>query len=345
MTLRTLEYSSRSVVYELPPGKPDPRLPCMEGVDKRPRIRQSEQKEGTCAYYAINLVRQRIGPFPTTEALRKARENEQICSLWRKKITRLELDFPIGFGSLFGERIETQMALNHAAIANHLRSGAAKSDDINAMFQAFLHQNQYELFYEYLRAEYASKSMEIHRWFLSKVSPLALQNVENQCKEERAPLVMQVKAFSNVASGCMVNSYGLAHSTWSPDAGIKALIYKLQARGPIAVFGRLGFGEYIDHPQKLSTQFADREVFGWKKDSKKLSSYVGHAVVIVGAKYEGSNEQVYYVDCNDPSDPANPSLQRIYAISYRTLVAGLSNVYGGTDLQLGFAYEWGQAFI
>lgn len=355
LTLRVLEYTQQSIVYELPPGKPDPHFPCMEGVDNRPRVRQSVQKGDSCAYYTINRIRQRIGASPTTEALKKARQLEQICSLWRKKITRLYLEFPYSDEYLFSARAETELATNHAKIFYHLISGGADRDaqsvpeskgrTMKALLQAFLQQDQYKLFYQFLREEYASQSMAINRWFLSQLSPPSLQFIENRCKEGNVSTQTQIIALLNVAMACMVKSYGLAHSNWKPEAGIKDLVYQLQAQGPIAVFGHLGAAQYIDPPQRLSIQFADRAVFGWKKDSKKQNHLSGHAVVIVGAKYEGSIEQIYYIDCHDPSDPANPALQRIYAISYRTLVAGLYNVYGLPELdhQTGFAYAWGQA--
>jgi hypothetical protein len=74
--------------YLLEPGKPDPNVYWERG-EERPRIEQSPQKGPTCWYYAMNLLRERIGKLFSPEC-QKAREIEEKCSLLRKNITHLE---------------------------------------------------------------------------------------------------------------------------------------------------------------------------------------------------------------------------------------------------------------
>jgi hypothetical protein len=354
LKLRTLEYSPQSVVYELPPGKPDPQYPYVDGIEERPRVRQSSQKGHHCFYYSLNLIRQRIGASaPLSLDLCEKRVVEQICSLWRKKMMQLDSEFPIPFDELVSKKTSGLFSLKHSAIGYCLRSLEAKLDAQNdasnqeraliPLFHAFLNQRQHYLFDAFLRAEYSRQSIEISRWFLSSVNPYPLQLLENEWNfDGMTDIQRQALILRNLAHACMVDCYELYESTWKTDLGIKDLILKLKAKGPIFVCGRFGTAEYNDPPHALPMKFADREVFGWEEGTKRISdSLLIHAVVIVGAKYEASIEQVYYVDPNDPSDPADPSLQKIYAISYKTLVAGITDIHGKPLLnrQREFAYR------
>ncbi len=57
MPIRALERSTNSLIYELPPGKPDP-------YDDRGRIKQKAQTISACQYYVLNRLRHRIGKYP-----------------------------------------------------------------------------------------------------------------------------------------------------------------------------------------------------------------------------------------------------------------------------------------
>ena len=66
------------------PGKPDPNEPSNSGK----RVTQLPQKGDTCPYYALNMIRQRIGKKPTASQL-KERAIEKLFSDHRKKTTAL----------------------------------------------------------------------------------------------------------------------------------------------------------------------------------------------------------------------------------------------------------------
>jgi len=56
---------------------------------------QSSQKGSTCGYYALNKLRNRIGPIPVSASalLKRARHNEILCSVRRKCQTVLDQQF------------------------------------------------------------------------------------------------------------------------------------------------------------------------------------------------------------------------------------------------------------
>lgn len=350
LKIRVLESTSQSIVYEPPLGKPDPRLPCVEGCEVRPRVLQSNSKGRTCFYYALNYIRPRIGKFPTTEALKEARKWEEIGSAWRKKQLIFDHAFPMGVNDFFREEVKHQLLQDHASVLHYLQSGKADQDDQNLTqegkisfipyFKSFLQQNRYAIFYDFMLAEFVRRMMEINRGFLFQVNPQMLAELETRWKQLKNPnLLVQAKEMASVARAQLVKCYPVSHSQWRPEWGIKNLILKLKEEGPIVVCGKLGVGEYVDPPFKLPIQFAERAVFGWKKGATRRDvGYQGHAIVLVGAKYENSIEQVYYIDVNDVSDPANPALQKIYAISYRTLVAGMTNFYGDSALEAKYGF-------
>lgn len=84
-----LQNKDSSVLYSLPPGKPNTKIPLVPGeADLRPRVNQSPPKGPTCFYYAFNLLRDRIGANPPKEYERK-REIEAFISNYRYQIEQL----------------------------------------------------------------------------------------------------------------------------------------------------------------------------------------------------------------------------------------------------------------
>ena len=84
-----VQSSDSSVLYVLPPGKSDTRIPLdASGEECRPRVDQSPTKGMTCVYTAMNLLRQRIGPNPP-ENYQEARKVEKCISDHRKGMMKL----------------------------------------------------------------------------------------------------------------------------------------------------------------------------------------------------------------------------------------------------------------
>ena len=114
-----------SVMYILPPGKPDTKTPLVSvEEDLRPRVDLSSAKKGqTCFYYALNLIRTRIGPNPPPE-FQEARRIEKCISDCRKQIT--QIDIVDSWDKL--KTIETlvQTALQHTKAAPNANSMKGK---------------------------------------------------------------------------------------------------------------------------------------------------------------------------------------------------------------------------
>ncbi|MBS0605599.1 MAG: hypothetical protein JSR57_01505 [Verrucomicrobia bacterium] len=84
-----LQDNSSSLLYSLSSGKPNTKIPLVPGEsDLRPRVDQSPPKGPTCFYYALNLLRDRIGANPPKEYERK-REMEAFISSYRYQIEQL----------------------------------------------------------------------------------------------------------------------------------------------------------------------------------------------------------------------------------------------------------------
>ncbi len=93
LTLNRLQDSKNSILYEIPPGKPNPDEPCTLGIDKRTRVIQSPLKGKESWYYTFNFIRNRIGKHPCDE-LRNDRDIEMRCSKRRKAKIIYQDSFP-----------------------------------------------------------------------------------------------------------------------------------------------------------------------------------------------------------------------------------------------------------
>jgi hypothetical protein len=71
------------------PGKPNPKKSYSGTAPLAERVLQLGQKKNTCLYYALNIIRDRVGKNPTAFQT-KAREAEIIVSERRKKQTKLQ---------------------------------------------------------------------------------------------------------------------------------------------------------------------------------------------------------------------------------------------------------------
>ncbi|MBS0652243.1 MAG: hypothetical protein JSR39_01810 [Verrucomicrobia bacterium] len=123
-----LKSDASSLIYSLPSGKPNTKIPLTSGgEDLRPRVDQAPQAGPNCYYYALNMLRKRIGPNPPKE-YEQARRIEKCISSYRKEITQLELDFSKNF-SLF------QIILDSYRLGPDLHSIQQKLPEILAQIE------------------------------------------------------------------------------------------------------------------------------------------------------------------------------------------------------------------
>lgn len=101
---------------------------------------------------------------------------------------------------------------------------------------------------------------------------------------------------------------------------IDKLIKTLKERGPLACNGHIGINTYNDAPKKLSETCGARDVYGWAVGASKVepSELFTHVVTVIGAvKTTDNRAYVYFIDPCDPSDSKNPTLEKVYRISFQ----------------------------
>jgi hypothetical protein len=77
------------VIFDTSSNKPDTTVKYeLNDADNRPKVPQKNTKYNTCGYYAMNMVRPRIGKLYPKE-LGLARQVEKTYSLWRKQLSGL----------------------------------------------------------------------------------------------------------------------------------------------------------------------------------------------------------------------------------------------------------------
>lgn len=181
--------------YLLTPGKPDPNVYWEKGQE-RPRIAQSSQKGPTCLYYAMNLLRERIGKLFSPE-YQKARDIEKQCSLFRKNITCLENE------KVLIEQVIAKIRVNPnrgqareilSGLENRSKTLSEEEDlspedieDSNTLlnrFQKFCAQKQSDNLSEYFLDHYKAEYCRIHDQFLKAMGFDPEVMYENKRKKE-----------------------------------------------------------------------------------------------------------------------------------------------------------------
>ncbi len=86
----------------------------------------------------------------------------------------------------------------------------------------------------------------------------------------------------------------------------------LKTHGPLLITGRFGYTHYTG-PSEVRDSVGDTPIYGWLSKERIQSPHYGmnHAIVLIGAKTEGSGV-VYYVD-------PRHGVEKIHRMSYETL--------------------------
>lgn len=343
LPLSTLEKTDTSIVYQLPPGKPDPTQACQVGKEKRRRVLQKALKGGTCWYYAFCLLRGRIGKYPCKELL-KDRAFEKLCSQRRKEQTAYDAAFPIPIAELYSsEDASWVRRLNLENAETFLKfyksSKKPQGPDLLPYIEEFIKVKTHPNFHAFLLFKRASKIIEINTNFLEKFPKEKdlLETKEHQgldVEQRASDLDTYVRHFSAAL-------YKLNKSTWKPSEGIKALIRELKEKGPLMILGDFGKEYYVKPPFKMERKIFGRSIYAWRKDSERHSLLHSHTVLLVGAKKTEDNAFAYFIDPCDPSDPRNRNTQKIYMISFTNLTSHICSLSGDKqplDDSFGWAY-------
>lgn len=117
---------------------------------------------------------------------------------------------------------------------------------------------------------------------------------------------------------------GLRQTAWTPHATPADLKEVLKKNGPMIIFGRFGQKFYETPAFKLEDEFCNKEVWGWKPDTKRSSERGPEAVIVVGALVNQAVNRVFFIDPLEAVDPVSKS-RKVYAISFKNLETHIVN--------------------
>ena len=317
--IRPVILDDNSVFWELAPGKPNPHETCMPGRDERSRVVQSAQKGGYCWYYAMNMLRVRVGKLPS-ESFQETRRLEKSISDLRKALLQSDYSLPFSSDALMNDSVKSLLS---SLTKEKIRSAMSTGDTIiGSYYQGPNFRPLVQFFKEFLDSEFdtmlhflTEKSLkqrrEIFRAFcrprnidLKKVynnsfhSPKAFKDLTSFEIDVWFNMVMRQEA---------VKAYDLKPVSWMPTDPFSTLFKILKESGPVQVGGSFGTTKYGEPPFKVEVLPNGIEVLGWKSTARISDvTYSQHVIVLVGAKKVGPKGYVYYLDPNDSSHPDKP---------------------------------------
>lgn len=359
--------NSTYFVFCPPPfGKPNPKESRIltSHIDSRSRVLQKGCKKPSCVYAVFNLLRERY-KAPNTEHLEE-RRIEKIASARRKAMIAHHENLPDVLYHLNDEVLKKLFTSITKSNIKEYEANLKKIDNENSkikffpLVEAFIKQNEYKNLYDFFKYVGCSNNIPINEHFFSqiKIDPAKLfdeykrldpngfifTDIDGKNWNELDPTT-KAMMFENFANIALARLYALKVSTWHPTQNITALIEELQAHGPLTMLGSFGIPAYLEPPIKLNFKIEDREVYGWKKSVDKVGIEVtGHAILVVGAEKTDTKELVYYIDPIDESDPEYPEKQRIFAMTYKSLISPericdiLGFVRSDAPAAVGYAY-------
>jgi len=309
----------------LPPGKPDPYHIPKEG-EPRKRVSFHGQKGDTCWYYALKLL---IDNKATPKSEKSdQRTHEKAISLYRKQMTKLTSDY--AYSKELANLISSSNPQAPRELRNYsLKLAVEKAEDLEVKAKilphvtAFLEQQEIQEFDQFLEVQLAQACVKVQTAFLSLFS-------EFQLPEENP--IIQNSILHNTVIDVSSQIYQCKESSWNPDQGVDGLIQQLKQKGPHMINASIGQSFYTTEPKKLSETIEGRSVYGWPPGAYHKTSEkekLSHSVVLVGAKKDvGGKSYIYFIDPNDPSEPEQPSTQKMYKVSYDRFAGAINNIVG-----------------
>lgn len=341
MSIKAIDCSDSSILYQMPLGKPNTKQMRSPGVDTRERVKQV-QKDLNCSYYVQKMIRSNIGP-KHSESLKKEREIEVICSQRRKDISEM------GAFYRFVDK-KSLVDLPKDKKLPWLMKGLFISEEFKTLIPN-VYKDWGSSFRDYVLYKECVERHELNLKFLKKLN----LDVEKMYKREfklkipfetwsgfkdKMSLFQQIALIDSFANIAQAEAYGLKRSEWKPSKEIKEFIKELKQKGPIAINGKFGNSYYSEEPFLMKNQIGGRNIYAWKPGSSKKEILIGHSILVVGAKIEKEKGYVLFIDPNDESDPSKTIIkdkdcitQRIYMISYENLCKNAVEVNFYPDFQ------------
>lgn len=318
-----------------PPGKPNPLQP-YDPKKPRERVVQAGQKGETCFYYALNMLRQRIGKKATPET-QHLREMEVKISAIRKKLTTADKQYKYHFDFVknllirFQVRSLSRRDVKTIVTQKILLLNDQVRDNYFNLLKTFTDQNEEDDLLTYIDSQLLKEKMLIKRDFTETLLGESIKNFYSGMnvldKEWDSLSVLETAWMCDVLFNfCLCERYSLAPAGWHPNQMIESLFQDVKEHGPLLVFGYHGRGYYDCPPFQLADAIAGRPIFGWKPNTSRTNEdEKHHAVVVVGVNLD--KKCVYFLDPRDSSGP-NEKDQKVYVVSYERFKSASGNILG-----------------
>jgi hypothetical protein len=348
LPISILVKTDNSILYEIPAGKPNPNQKCLLGEDTRDRVIQAAYKGNTCWYYTLNFIRLRIGKNPCQE-LSKEREIEKVCSLRRKAITEHENSLPaiadqlqtnLGWETLSNIDLEkAKLFIENRETFQPIFETPETLEGCPSLFpfiEEFLKEGKCNNMHEFLLRKKFKTWNDINIKFLSGFNLsykklFSEMNREYGSEEtwEELDIIEKAAILDFFARDVSAKEYSLKKISWTPLKGIESLIDELKKKGPLFIGGAFGKTAYVDEPFKMNKKLVGRDIYAWKPGAERHPiAFLGHSVLLIGAKKIEDSAFVYFIDPIDQSDPNDKSSQKIYMISFTNLTSNICDLKG-----------------
>lgn len=370
-----LQKTKDSIFYQLPQGKPDPKALCSPStMSSRSMVPQEPQKGSTCWYYALNMIRDRVGKNPSEEVKDK-RHIEVICSERRKAFSmqralqnqQISIAQALKTDPRFSPYLATTIPGARALLPKlhkmSLVAGGEAKEKLNeliSILSSFLSQSAVPDLIDYLNNFHFSEMNKVNLLMLKKmgIDPEAFYREESFYAQNLAKYgtfaryvkekpIEAAPILDSYAFRAAHRGYGLLVSSFDPTRGAESLKDALEHSGPMYCKGKFGKAYYLVEPSVVE-QIASKNIWGWKKTDAKRELSIAHSIVVVGAKTsEGaSGGFVYFVDPIDGSHPENPEQQKVYVMSYKGFISKLGDLKNRMHLneegiQTSFSFDAG----
>ncbi len=303
------------VRVSLASGKPDPEVPWQLGAE-RPMTEWHVYKGNHCAYYAMNLLRDRIGhQFPPE--FQRARKIEKQCSFLRKALGQIidsQLSSVISAYDLFFEKMGICPDVMYentikALIFHELQDSVSEENPFHEL--SILEK------YRVVDSNFRQRHVT-----MSQIS-----------LEERKVL------YETYGLSVLFNAYHFKPTTWKPNQSFDVLVDNLRTYGPLIVTGLVDPISLEPYSWQIEKITDEEMICEWSSDPNfdadvKEVNFIEHAVIIVGAErhlprfVNGKlRERVYFADPKETRDPAWPKKNCTYGISYQVFVNHITRIW------------------
>jgi len=364
-SLNYLEHSENSALYEIPPGKPNPKEPCMVGIDSRSRVVKGPIKGKESWYYTFNYIRKRIGKN-SCEELKNERDIEKRCSQ-RRKACVLYLDsFPTIVYQIDTDKVRNWLIiLDYVAVEDMIKHWDILKKEFEKpevleggpslllSLQEFLKERKDKNLYEFFVRKVYETFNSINADFLTSFGIEPEKMYQKEITDQEYPerkawnkltRIDKIGILDFFVRKVSAEKYGLQVASWNPTKKIEELTYELEQHGPLYIGGAFGKHVYIDEPFKMKNKIGGRDIYSWKPGaSRNAVVFSAHAVLLIGAKKAQDKSYVFFIDPEDRSDPKDIESQKIYTISYQNLISHICDLHGrirtNSSANIGYAYH------